>query len=275
MYQRNKCHKNGLFDQSKVLRNKTASLIRKSKRNYFNKAIEDNRTTSVLWRKLKTISNLQQTRQACLPNTIKTVDGRFVEDTLNIENELNKHFINISSIIDKLKFIEDNLNDIQQCKLGSHVHVFNIQYITMHEVSRIIYGLNNIKSTGLDEISVQILQYCGDVIVLSINSLIDNSIASGIFPDELKIFKSGDSDIPEKYRPISILPILSKIFERHIADQMQEYFKLTDIIYKYQSGFRKYHSCSTALTRLIDRWLKEIDNGNIIGTVYLDLRKSL
>ena len=47
MYQRNKCHKNGLFDQSKVLRNKTASLIRKSKRNYFKKAIEDNRTLRV------------------------------------------------------------------------------------------------------------------------------------------------------------------------------------------------------------------------------------
>ena len=55
---------------------------------------------------------------------------------------------------------------------------------------------------------------------------------------------------------------------------MQEYFKLTDIIYKYQSGFRKYHSCSTALTRLIDSWLKDIDNGNIIGSVYLDLRKA-
>ena len=54
-------------------RNKIASLIRKYKRNYFNKAIEGNRTTSVLWRNLKTISNLQQTRQACLLNTIKTV----------------------------------------------------------------------------------------------------------------------------------------------------------------------------------------------------------
>ena len=55
MYQRNKCHKNGLFDQFKVLRNKIAPLKTKSKRNYFNKAIEDNRTTSVLWRNLKTI----------------------------------------------------------------------------------------------------------------------------------------------------------------------------------------------------------------------------
>ena len=49
MYQRNKCHNNGLFDQFKVLRNKIASLIRKYKRNYFNKAIEDNRT-SILWK---------------------------------------------------------------------------------------------------------------------------------------------------------------------------------------------------------------------------------
>jgi len=57
---------------------------------------------------------------------------------------------------------------------------------------------------------------------------------------------------------------------------MQEYFKLNAMVYKCQSGFRKYHSCSTALTRLIYTcsWLKDIDNGNIIGTVYLDLRKA-
>jgi len=76
-------------------RNKIASLIRKSKRNYFNKAIEGNRTTSVLWRNLKTISNLLQTRQACLLNTFNTVDGRSIEGTLTIVNELNTHFINI------------------------------------------------------------------------------------------------------------------------------------------------------------------------------------
>jgi len=53
MYQRNKCHKKGLFDHIKVLRNKIASLTRKSKRNFFNNAIEDNRTTNVLWRNIK------------------------------------------------------------------------------------------------------------------------------------------------------------------------------------------------------------------------------
>ena len=75
----------------------------------------------------------------------------------------------------------------------------------MHEVSRIINGLNNKKSTGLYENSVNILNYCGDAIASSITSIINNSIASEIFPDELKkarvlpVFKSGDSDIPENY----------------------------------------------------------------------------
>ena len=135
----------------------------------------------------------------------------------------------------------------------------------MHEVSRIINGLTNTKSIGLNEISVNISKYCGDAIVPCITSIINISIASGIFPDELKkarvlpIFKSFDSDIAGNDIPNCILPLLSKIFERHIPDQMHEYFKSTDVIYKYQSGFRKYHSGSTALKRLIYSWLKYID----------------
>lgn len=70
------------------------------------------------------------------------------------------------------------------------------------------------------------------------------------------------------------MPIISKIFERHIANQLHVYLKSTDVIYNYQSGFRQHHSCSTALTRLIDCWLRDIDEGKIIGTVFLDLRKA-
>jgi len=91
--------KNCLFDQFKVLRNKIPWLIRKYIRNISTKQLKIIEQR-VVWRNLKTISNFQQTRQACLPNTIKTVDGRSVEGTLNILNELNKHFINIASIID-------------------------------------------------------------------------------------------------------------------------------------------------------------------------------
>ena len=85
----------------------------------------------------------------------------------------------------------------------------------MHEVSRIIYGLNNIKSTGLDEISVQILQYCGDVIVLSINSIIDNSIASEIFPDE---FYLSSNQVIAIFLKIIDLFLFSLFYQRFLSD---------------------------------------------------------
>jgi len=81
-------------------------------------------------------------------------------------------------------------------------------------------------------------------------------------------------DVTENYRPISILPTISKIYERHIAAQIHEYFKRTNVIHNTQSGFRKDHSCHTALTRLLDTWIKDINSGIVIGTVFLDLRKA-
>ena len=79
---------------------------------------------------------------------------------------------------------------------------------------------------------------------------------------------------PNNYRPISILPTISKLFERYISNQLQEYFNKYDVIHSTQSGFRQNHSCYTALTRLIDSWLKDVDSGKYVGTVYLDLKKA-
>ena len=90
----------------------------------------------------------------------------------------------------------------------------------------------------------------------------------------MPIFKSGMKDLAENYRPISILPTISKIYERHIASQIHDYFSSTKITHKTQSGFRKQHSCQTSLTRLIDAWIKDIDNGKLIGTLFLDLKKA-
>jgi hypothetical protein len=71
------------------------------------------------------------------------------------------------------------------------------------------------------------------------------------------------------------LSTLFKIFERHIAKQMHSFFDKNNIIYNKQPGFRKNHSCNTALISLIDTWLNDVDSGNIFGTVFLDLKKAI
>jgi len=105
-------------------------------------------------------------------------------------------------------------------------------------VKKIIEKLDIKKSTGVDGVGPNEMKHCGDKITTCIASIINNSISSGIFPDTLKtasvmpIFKLGMKDLAENYRPISILPTISKIYERHIASQLQDYFSSTNIYFK-------------------------------------------
>ena len=88
--------------------------------------------------------------------------------------------------------------------------------------------------------------------------LINVSIETGVFPDELKkgkftpIFKKGNKCYPGNYRPISILPTISKIVERHVASELKEFLREHELINIHQSGFRQFHSCQTALTKMTD-----------------------
>ena len=157
---------------------------------------------------------------------------------------------------------------------------FRLDFITTLEVKHIIDNLNCSKATGVDGIGPKLIKMTSDHICVALTSLINNSIETGIFPNKLKIarvipiFKKGSTENPSNYRPISILNTISKIFERHVANQMHEFMKETNIIHQTQSGFRKEHSCLTALTYMTDSWMKSIDNGEIVGCVLLDLQKA-
>ena len=110
--------------------------------------------------------------------------------------------------------------------------------------------------------------------------ILNLSITTGIFPDSFKkakitpCFKKGDKSDMSNYRPISVLPLLSKLLERHVADNLKSYLNEYDLLYERQSGFRANHSCETALTAIIDDWITAIDNNEIVGTVLLDLSKA-
>ena len=121
---------------------------------------------------------------------------------------------------------------------------------------------------------------CKDFISQPMASIINSCISTSIIPSEFEracvtpLFKGGVNNDPNSYRPISILPTLSKVYERHIANQLKYFLKHTNILFSNQSDFRENHSCQTALIRLVDSWLRELDQGNLVGTVFLDFRKA-
>ena len=132
----------------------------------------------------------------------------------------------------------------------------------------------------MDGISSYILKTCATEIFRIIAYLINKSITDGVVPCQWKIakiiplHKKGDKCQPDNYRPISLLPCVSKLLERVVQKQLLNYLNDNDILVKEQSGFRSKHSTTTALIKVTDKWLEAIDQGKCTGCVFVDLHKA-
>ena len=147
------------------------------------------------------------------------------------------------------------------------------------ELTRLISKLKN-TTAGHDDLSAKALKVAIDSILTPLTHLCNLSIQSGEIPKQLKIakitpiFKSGDKALFINYRPISVLPTISKIFERLIYNRIFEYLEKHEILYENQFGFRKGRSTNMALTILIDKLHTAMDHNFFSLGVYLDLSKA-
>ena len=106
------------------------------------------------------------------------------------------------------------------------------------------------------------------------------SISTGCFPSTWKtaqvtpLFKSGSCEDTSNYQPISVLPVLLKILERHVATSLCKHLHSYDLLYNLQSAFRPNHSMETALIKLTDELLFNMDNDMVTGLAFVDFRKA-
>ena len=119
-----------------------------------------------------------------------------------------------------------------------------------------------------------------EVLPLPLCNLVNLSIKQSLFPDQCKIaklkplFKKGSKSDLKNYRPISLLPVVSKIIEKTIQIQTQEYLDKNGLLYKYQSGFRANFSTDSCLVQLTDFILRGMDKGFHTGMILVDLQKA-
>ena len=128
------------------------------------------------------------------------------------------------------------------------------------------------KSTGLDGISSRFLKDGADVIADPILHIINLSISSEIVPSEFKmarvkpLFKKGSRLEVGNYRPVSILPVLSKLLERAVNNQLNGYLKEKGLIYDFQSGFREGFSTDTCLMN-VNGYIKSENSKGTVDVV--------
>ena len=135
-------------------------------------------------------------------------------------------------------------------------------------------------SSGVDGISPVLLKHIKHEISKPVTLILNQCLTTGIFPDKLKIakvvpiYKSDDENIFNNYRPISILPALSKVFEKIVFNQTYTYFDDHNMFFRNQYGFWKKHSTELAVFEVIDRITNQLDKGLTPMNIYLDLSKA-
>ena len=135
------------------------------------------------------------------------------------------------------------------------------------------------KATRKGDIPAKILKSSINAYLSELTILINNCLKKGVFPDDLKladitpIFKKEDSLNKENYRPVSILPHLSKVFERILYKQIDSFMKNKFSPYLV-FGFRKNHNAQYSLLKMIENWKKQLDNGEKVGVIFMDFSKS-
>ena len=157
---------------------------------------------------------------------------------------------------------------------------FCFEPISVENIENQMQALQKNKAIGCDRISAKLLNDAAPVIAPSLATLFNRSLNSGFFPSSWKIgrvtalYKQGDRTNVNNYRPITILPIVSKLLERSVHDQLYKYLTAKQILAKEQFGFRARKSTDAALIHFTDKVLTSMDLGQITGAAFLDLNKA-
>ena len=205
-------------------------------------------------------------------------NGSMLNKPSEIADCQNNFFLN------KVKQIRENLpvqtaDPLAKLRLLMRNRTCSFQLKPVHPdtVEAILSGLKNSKSCGLDTIDTFTLKLAGPYILPAITHIVNLSIATQSFPTMWKtakvipLFKKEDPLSPQNYRPVAILPILSKILEKAIFIQIIQYMEKNQLIHPNHHGFRAAHSTTTGLIQMYDSWVEALEYKQFTGVCFLDI----
>lgn len=256
-------------------RNFCCSILKKAKRNYdrdlIQKAGKDSRR---LWDSIKNITNTN--RDITYPKEIL----QLLESPQASVDSINNYFANVGkTLAEKITPLTVGFtdNDYLNDRNGNSFVLIDTD---AEEVERLILTLKNDCSTGWDNLSNKLLKDHKTILVPHLTYIFNTCLSKGIFPRDLKrsqirpIHKGGDRGRIENYRPISILPSLSKIFEKIINSRLVNYLESKKILSEHQFGFRQGRSTDDAVSNLTNFVTANLDKGNKCLSIFLDLSKA-
>ena len=226
------------------------------------------------WNLINSLLNRNCTRKKI---KILLMNGTTFSNDFDIAEKFNSFFCSVAqnlrdALPPEITPAHTFINSELPCRL-------KFKQITSHDCERVINQLKNSK-TGIDSIPVHLVKRFRTTIAQPLSLLINESFKNGSFPDKFKlarvtaIFKKGDETNCSNYRPISSLPIFSKIIEKLVVIQLMEYNNLNSILSENQFGFQRNISTSDAVISLTEYLYQGLDNRDHNVNILIDLAKA-
>ena len=258
------------------LRNRVIKEIRAAKSNFFVDLIRDAKGNhKQIWDCLHKLTG-KGYNKATKQLEIKD-NGTLYKEPAEIVTIFNSHFVN--SV--RLTVHSPISGPLHSSPIDVSQPVFSLTEISETKVQSIITSIKNSKSKDIFGLDSMFLKKHEASFTGPVTKIINTSFKEGKFPNDWKsaivvpVYKSGDTTDMNNYRPISILPIMSKISEKYVAEQLTEHLNSSPFkLHPMQFGFRANHSAETANCFFVENIKTKLDKGGIVGAIFLDLKKA-
>ena len=259
----------------KHIRNQINNRLRYEESNWQRMKIDScGEDSSKVWKSVKGILNWSSSGS---PSQLFH-NGSLVNKSQDVAEVQNQFFLDkISSIKEHLPTPTSDPLAVLKSLMVGRTSSFSFVPVYPDEVGKIISGLKNSNSFGLDQIDTYIIKLVKPSITPALTHIVNLSLSTQKFPSSWKkskiipLHKKDDKLNPKNYRPVAIIPIFSKILERIVFNQMIEYVTANQLLHPNHHAYRAHHNTTTALIQLYDVWVEAVQNGELAGVCFLDM----
>lgn len=207
------------------------------------------------------------------------VNGHILDEGVQIAQYFNKKFVETAKRTGVSPNSHVALKLTEKVQTNASVK-FEFKRVTVTDVIKTIKSIKNKKTAGYDEVPVDLMRKISYYIAKPLSVIISQSFEKSVFPDILKyaelkpLFKKGEQHNPDNYRPVSVLPAFSKVFEKLAFEQLSSFLEQNNILTNCQYGFRKGRNTISAISNFIEEVSWGLDSSwNTLG-VFCDLSKA-
>lgn len=264
------------YDRYKIYRDRVNHLIRKSKVNHYKHFFSRFKNNSKkLWSGINEILN--RGKQLNNGNIALQTNEGIITNQDKVANAFNNFFAKIGPNLSSKITCNKNFNDYL---VNNTTQSMFISPTDKDEILKLISKLNPNKATTISDIPVKLLKLAGNVLSEPLALLFNQSFSDGIFPEQLKlatitpVHKGKSKLLTNNYRPISILPIVSKLLEQLMHTRISNFIEKNNILYPHQFGFQKNKSTELAIFDIHAKLINAFEDKNLACCVFLDFAKA-